>query len=384
MDTLYTTYFVFLFLQNVDMISAIRDFKSQASLSSNDTTAEAPPTVSNDLERPTHSPPDNEKVVKRGRKQKRGSRQNTSLESQNCSEDTSATGVPNADSQELSTPTLKCEVMESNGVSVGKPSETVAISACPSSQKTRKRKRRGTHSISPSPKQLRTSIPVVEPSPLPVSKAVSEANSNRPTVASMEVQPPISPPESTGRLSDRKRRATFSISPPSSGCEATTPNVDINLASSELQPPAPKRSCQSTFEISPEADDMKTDSGQKPRDMVAESMDLDSSVKTEILTLLHQRVDNRKADPNYKPVFGRTEPKTSRIPVKSTIGRRFEKAHQRQFTKMTSIVDHQRRKDRRAAERKSNDVAAKKPRVQVCWISYTVSSRHANIDSVLV
>ena len=27
--------------------------------------------------------------------------------------------------------------------------------------------------------------------------------------------------------------------------------------------------------------------------MVAESMDLDSSVKTEILTLLHQRVDNR-------------------------------------------------------------------------------------------
>jgi len=67
--------------------------------------------------------------------------------------------------------------------------------------------------------------------------------------------------------------------------------------------------------------------------MAAESMDLDSSVKIELLTLLHQRVDNRKADPNYKPVFGRTEPKTSRIPVKSTIGRRFEKAHQRQFTK---------------------------------------------------
>jgi len=40
-----------------------------------------------------------------------------------------------------------------------------------------------------------------------------------------------------------------------------------------------------------------------------------------------------EADPNYKPVFGKTEPKTSRILVKSTIGRRFEKAHQRQFTK---------------------------------------------------
>ena len=147
--------------------------------------------------------------MKRGRKQKQRSRQNTSLESQNCSEDTSATGVPNADSQELLTPASKCEVMESNGVSVGKPSETVATSACPSSQKTRKRKRRGTHSISPSPKQLRASIPVVEPSPLPVSKVASEANSNGPTVASMEVQPPISPPESTGHLSNRKRQATF-------------------------------------------------------------------------------------------------------------------------------------------------------------------------------
>ena len=203
--------------------------------------------------------------MKRGRKQKQRSRQNTSLESQNCSEDTSATGVPNSDSQELLTPASKCEVMESNGVSVGKPSETVATSACPSSQKTRKRKRRGTHSISPPPKQLRASIPVVEPSPLPVSKVASEASSNGPTVASMEVQPPISPPELTGRLSNRKRRATFSISPPSSGRGPTTLNVDINLASSELQPPAPKRSRQLTLELSPEADDTKNDSGQKPR-----------------------------------------------------------------------------------------------------------------------
>ena len=45
-----------------------------------------------------------------------------------------------------------------------------------------------------------------------------------------------------------------------------------------------------------------------------------------------------EADPNYKPVFGRTEPKTSRIPVKSTIGRRFEKAHQRQFTKQVFVI----------------------------------------------
>jgi len=45
-----------------------------------------------------------------------------------------------------------------------------------------------------------------------------------------------------------------------------------------------------------------------------------------------------EADPNYKPVFGRTEPKTSRIPVKSTIGRRFEKAHQRQFTKQVLFI----------------------------------------------
>ena len=197
------------------------------------------------------------------RKQKQQSRRNTPLQSQDCSEDTSATSVPNADSQELLTPTSKCEVMESNGVSVGKPSETAATSACPSPQKTRKRKHRGTHSISPSPKQLRASIPVVEPSPLPLSKVASEANSNGPTVAAMEVQPPISPPELTGRLSNRKRRATFSISPPSSGRGPTTLNVDINLASSELQPPAPKRSRQLTLELSPEADDTKNDSGPR-------------------------------------------------------------------------------------------------------------------------
>ena len=40
-----------------------------------------------------------------------------------------------------------------------------------------------------------------------------------------------------------------------------------------------------------------------------------------------------EADPSYKPVFGTTEPKTSRIPVKSATARKFERAHQRQFTK---------------------------------------------------
>ena len=111
-------------------IVSIKWFDLFNSFYSNDTTAEAPPAASNDFERPMHSPPDNEKVVKRGRKQKQGSGRNTSLESQNCSEDTSATGVPNADSEELLTPTSKCEVMESNGVSVGKPSKTVRCHFC--------------------------------------------------------------------------------------------------------------------------------------------------------------------------------------------------------------------------------------------------------------
>ena len=44
-----------------------------------------------------------------------------------------------------------------------------------------------------------------------------------------------------------------------------------------------------------------------------------------------------EADPSYKPVFGTTEPKTSRIPVKSATARKFERAHQRQFTKVSSI-----------------------------------------------
>ena len=38
-----------------------------------------------------------------------------------------------------------------------------------------------------------------------------------------------------------------------------------------------------------------------------------------------------EADPSYKPVIGTTEPKTSRIPVKSTTAGKFERAHQRQF-----------------------------------------------------
>ena len=44
-----------------------------------------------------------------------------------------------------------------------------------------------------------------------------------------------------------------------------------------------------------------------------------------------------EADSSYKPVFGTAEPKTSRIPVKSATDRKFERAHQRQFTKVSSI-----------------------------------------------
>ena len=40
-----------------------------------------------------------------------------------------------------------------------------------------------------------------------------------------------------------------------------------------------------------------------------------------------------EADPSYKLVIGTTEPKTSRIPFKSATARKFERAHQRQFTK---------------------------------------------------
>jgi len=41
-----------------------------------------------------HSPPENEKVVKRGRKQKQGSKRNTPLQSQNCSEFNQARPLP--------------------------------------------------------------------------------------------------------------------------------------------------------------------------------------------------------------------------------------------------------------------------------------------------
>ena len=204
------------------------------------------------------SPLDNKFVVKRGRKRKRGSRRSTSLQSQNCSEETSTTRLPAVDAASTS------ESQEMERVSVRRPNENVAAPTCSSqltSQKPQKRKRHGTHSISPPPKQLRTSIPVVEPSPppepssLPVSKVTLETNAHKPSIADKELHPPISPPESTGRLSNRKRRATFSISPPPSSRGPTTPNVDINLASSQLQPPAPKRSRQSATEVSTQGDE---------------------------------------------------------------------------------------------------------------------------------
>ena len=210
------------------------------------------------------SPSDNKHAVKKGRKRKRRSRRNTSLQSQKCSEETSATRLSAVDADNLQeTVASTSESQEMGRVSMGRPNNIAAptCSSPPTSQKPQKRKRRGTHSISPPPKQLRASIPVVEPSPLPeppslpVSKVALETDTHEPSIADKEVHPPISPPESTGRLSNRKRRATFSISPPPSSRGPTTPNVDINVASSPLQPPAPKRSRQSATEVSPQGDE---------------------------------------------------------------------------------------------------------------------------------
>ena len=224
--------------------------------------AEEPPvTTVNNLETPPQSPSElPKKKKKKGKRRKRGSKQNTSQqEDQACSEDTPPETLPpvsdnSQDFVESGKPVAESpemDVMEGEA-SAGEPGEAAAISTYPSPpvtktdnvQNPRKRKRRETYSISPPHKQLKASV---NPSPLPGYQVASESTSQS-VVETKEGEPaPISPPESTDAPATRKRRDTFSISPSSSvGRTCTTASTSQSVVETKEGEPAPISPPEST------------------------------------------------------------------------------------------------------------------------------------------
>ena len=217
--------------------------------------AEEPPvTTVNNLETPPQSPSELPKKKKKGKRRKRGSKQSTSQEQgQAYSEDTSPETLPAVPDNshnlvESAEPVAKSPEMEVKvgEVTASEPGEVGTIATYPSPpvtetdnvQNPQKRKRRDTYSISPPRKQPRASV---NSSPLPGCQAASESTSQSEVVAK-EIEPaPISPPESTGPPATRKRRDTFSVSPSSSvGRTCTTASTETK--ESEPAPISPPES----------------------------------------------------------------------------------------------------------------------------------------------
>lgn len=192
-----------------------------------------------------------------------------------------------------------------------------------------KRTRRATYSVSPpshfsQPVQQESEVeteseimeevfPISPPSPSsPAIQQVSELETEREVTRKA---PPLSPPVPTADLesSTRQRHSTYTILERDS--ESTSSPKVTSGAVSDL------------MEVCSEEED----------------------THAQIMTLLEQRVEERKLDPNYKPVFTASN---SKIPVKkgTCTSKKFHQAHQRHFNQMTSIVDHQRNKEKRAKE----------------------------------
>ena len=222
-------------------------------------TAEEPPVTSvNHLETPPKSPSELPKKRKKGKRRKRGSKQNTSQqEGQACSEDTPPETLPavsdnSQDFVESGKPvpvSPEIDVMVGEA-SAGEPGDAAAITTYPSPpvtetdnvQNPRKRKRRDTYSISPPRKQPRASV---NPSPLPGYQVASESTSQS-VVAKESEATPISSPESTDAPATCKRRDTFSVSPSSSvGRTCTTASISqsvVETKEGEATPISPPES----------------------------------------------------------------------------------------------------------------------------------------------
>lgn len=159
---------------------------------------------------------------------------------QACSENTPPDTLPAvSDNNQESVESAKL-VADSPGMnamegetSAGELGETATITTClsppvtetDSIQNPRKRKRRDTYSISPPHKQARASVNLSSP---PGCQIASDCASQTETIAKETEPASTSPPEMAGPPVNRKRRDTYSISPPSSRHGPTAPTVKLS------------------------------------------------------------------------------------------------------------------------------------------------------------
>ena len=206
-------------------------------------TAEEPPvTAVSNLETPPPSPCEPPpKKGKKGKRRKRGSKQNTSQQqgqaySENTPPDT-LPAVSDNTQESVESPKLVADSPGMNAMegetSAGELGEAATITTCLSPpvtetdniQNSRKRKRRDTYSISPPHKQARASVNLSSP---PGCQIASDCASQTETIAKETEPASTSPPEMAGPPVNRKRRDTYSNSPPSSRHGPTAPTVKLS------------------------------------------------------------------------------------------------------------------------------------------------------------
>lgn len=285
-------------------------------------TAEEPSvTTANNLETPPQSPSELPKKKKKGKRRKRGSKQNTSQEQgQACSENTppeTLPAVPNnshdlVESAEPVAESPEMEVMVGE-VSAREPGEAAAIATYPSPpvtetnnvQNPRKRKRRDTYSVSPPRKQPRASVNQ--------STKENEATPNSPT-------------KCTGPPATRKRRDTFSVSPSSVSHTSSTVSTSQSVLESKETEPAPVSPPESTdapanckrrdtFSISPSSSagrDCNTTSKSTNQSVVASKEGDPTSTSPPEMT-------SRPANHKRRDTFSISPPSSNHAPTAPTV-----------------------------------------------------------------
>ena len=297
-------------------------------------TAEEPSvTTANNLETPPQSPSELPKMKKKkGKRRKRGSKQNTSQEQgQACSENTppeTLPAVPNNshDLLESAEPVAESPEMEVmvGEVSAREPGEAAAIATYPSPpvtetdnvQNPRKRKRRDTYSISPPRKQPRASV---NPSPLPGCQVASQSTKENEAT-------PNSPAKSTGPPATRKRRDTFSVSPSSVSNTSTTVSTSQSVLESKETEPAPLSPPEST---DAPANRKRRDtfsispSSSAGRDCNTTSKSTNQSVvaakKGEPASTSPPEMTSRPANHKRRDTFSISPPSSNHVPTSTTV-----------------------------------------------------------------
>ena len=290
-------------------------------------------TTANNLETPPQSPSElPKKKKKKGKRRKRGSKQNTSQEQgQACSENTPPETLPAVpdnshelvESDEPVAESPEMEVMVGE-VSAREPSEAAAIATYPSPpvtetdnvQNPRKRKRRDTYSISPPCKQPRASV---NQSGCQVASQSTKESEATPTC--------ISPPESTDGPATRKRRDTFSVSPSSVGRTSTTVSTSQSVVETEPAPVSPPESTDApanrkrrdTFSISPSSSagrDCNTTSKSTNQSVVASKEGDPASTSPPEMTS-HPAIHKRRDTFSISPPSSNHTPTTTNVKLNS-------------------------------------------------------------------